>query len=298
MFNINYFILILLTLISVFFLSRNIFTLLFSMDIYNVRKKRVRQLQFEKKKSDEEEIKKLIDNVTSPVIKYLFPKINFKFDEEKIAYKLKLSGWNKYFTPIQYIALINTLRVIGVILFLILSRVSFIFALIWFVALAVLPDFLLNNTINQKKEQLISEFPDFIRIIQGYLISGMPFINAVQECIKYVGDSWKPILQQFVIECETRGINEALDSLKENVDIFEVREFVALVKLSLEQGGDIKNSFEAQAEKIKEMQTINMEIKIGKRQTIALLVQGPILLCNILVFGLPTITSMINMQSM
>lgn len=291
------FLLMLLCLISVFFLSRNLFIILFSMENYNIHKKRLKQLRFQQKKSDEEEIKELISNVTKPTIKYILPKLKIN-NLEDIEYKLKISEWNKYFTPIQYVAFTITFKIIGVVLFLLLFKPAKFVAILWLMALCFAPNFLLNNTINEKKEKIISDFPDFIRIVQGYLKAGMPFSKAVFESIKYVGDAWKPILQQFVIECDTKSIDEALDMLKETVDLFEVREFVALVKLSLEQGGNIRDSFEAQAEKIRELQIANMEMKIGRRQTMAILVQAPLLLCNLLVFGLPTLTSVMNMQSM
>jgi Flp pilus assembly protein TadB len=283
-------------LILLFFFAKNLLILLFSMENYNVHKKRLKQLKFQKKKEDAD-ISELIDTVTKPVITHVFSRFKPKKLEE-IESRLKMAKWDKHFTPIQYRALNLLLKVIGVLSFLLLINASFAIAIIWAVVLIFGMDFLFSNAIKNRKAKLISDFPDFIRITEGYLTANVPFSKAVEECIKYVGEEWKPILQHFVVECELKSIGEALEGLKREVDMFEVREFVALVKLTLEQGGDARESFSAQADKIREMQMDMIAIKIGKRQTMGIILQGPLLLCNIMVFGLPTVGSMTSFTSM
>jgi len=266
------------------------------MENYSIHKKRLKQLQFNKKKEDME-MSELVDTVTKPVINHVFSRFKPKNLEELEA-DLRMARWDKTFTPIQFRALSLLLKVIGVFAFLILFNSSSLFALIWGGILFFGIDVLFRNSLKNRKEKLLNDFPDFIRITQGYLTANIPFAQAVSESIKYVGEEWKPILQNFVVNCEIKSIDEALEELKKEVDLFEMREFVSLVRLNLEQGGDAKESFNAQAEKIREMQMDMIAIKIGKRQTMGIILQGPLLLCNLLVFGLPTIGSMMNMSTM
>lgn len=284
------------TLVFVFFFAKNLFTLIFSMENYSIHRKRLKQLQFNKKKEDME-MSELVDTVTKPVITHVFSRFKPKNLEELEA-DLRMARWDKNFTPIQYRALSLILKVVGVIAFLLLFQSSALFAVIWGGVLIFGLDFLFRNSLKNRKEKLLNDFPDFIRITQGYLTANIPFAQAVSESIKYVGDEWKPILQNFVVNCEIKSIDEALEELKKEVDLFEMREFVSLVRLSLEQGGDAKESFNSQAEKIREMQMDMIAVKIGKRQTMGILLQGPLLLCNLLVFGLPTIGSMMDMSTM
>jgi Flp pilus assembly protein TadB len=283
-------------LILLFFFAKNVLMILFSMENYNIHRKRLKQLKFQQKKEDAD-LSEIIDTVTKPVIVHVFSRYKPKRLDE-IEAQLKMAKWDRYFTPIQYRALNLLLKGLGVLAFLLLFKASVFMASIWAVALIFGMDFLFKNSIKNRKEKLVADFPDFIRITEGYLSANVPFSKAVSECIKYVGDEWKPILQKFVVDCELKNINEALDGLKREVDMFEVREFVALVKLTLEQGGDAKDGFSAQADKIREMQMDMIAIKIGKRQTMGVLLQGPLLLCNLMVFGLPTVGSMTSFTSM
>ncbi|WPS85483.1 hypothetical protein SMD22_00035 (plasmid) [Brevibacillus halotolerans] len=283
-------------LIFFFFFTKNVLMMLFSMENYNVHRKRLKQLKFQKKKEDAD-LSEIINTVTKPVIVHVFSRYKPKRLDE-IEAQLKMAKWDKHFTPVQYRALNLLLKMIGVVSFLLLVNASMFIACVWAVALIFGLDFLFKNSIKNRKEKLVADFPDFIRITEGYLSANVPFSKAISECIKYVGEEWKPILQRFVIDCELKNINDALDGLKREVDMFEVREFVALVKLTLEQGGDAKDSFSAQADKIREMQMDMIAIKIGKRQTMGIVLQGPLLLCNLLVFGLPTVGSMTSFTSM
>ena len=155
-------------------------------------------------------------------------------------------------------------------------------------------DYMFKSEVKGLKQKLFSEFPDFIRIVSGYLSADVPLVQAISDSIKYVGPEWKPILQQFVVDCDTANVNTALNNMKENVDLFEVKEFVALVRLTLEQGGNVKEGFIAQAEKISEMQKNIMIIKVGRRKTLSTVIQGPLLLANTVILALPTVGNMIG----
>lgn len=289
------FYLILAVLVILFFIIRNICVFIFSLENYNIHKKRLKQLKFNKKHGSD--IDDLIDTVTKPAITYILPRIKLR-NMEKLEIDLKMAKWNKYFTPMQYRALNITLKVIGVIMFLLFFRASKFIAVLWAVILCFVMDLLFYNSISERKKRLLSDFPDFLRITQGYLSANIPFSKAVSETIKYVGDEWKPILRDFVVECDVKSIEDALENLKNRVDMFEVREFVALVKLAIEQGGDAKDSFTAQADKIREMQMDIIALKVGRRQLMGTLIQAPLLLCNLLVIGLPVISSMTGFTTM
>lgn len=282
--------------ITLFFITKNIFVMIFALENYNVHKKRLKQLQFSKKK-EEVDMSELIDKVTQPAIRYILPKLKPK-NLDQLEKDLKMAKWDKHFTPIQYRALSITLKILGVLAGAILFNASTFMAVIWAVALIFGIDFLLRNSKVNRRQKLMMDFPDFIRITEGYLTANVPFAQAVAESIKYVGDEWKPILQDFVVECDIKSIEEALDSLKNDVDLFEVREFVALVKLTLEQGGNASDSFNAQADKIREMQLDIMAMKINKRQMMATALQGPLLLCIFAIMGLPLANSMTGFTSM
>lgn len=289
-------ILAVLAITTLCFLAKNLFILIFSLENYNVHKKRLKQLQFNNKKTDMD-MGELVDKVTKPVIRHILPKLKPK-NLDQLDRDLKMAKWDKYFSPIQYRALSLTLKIAGVIMGLLLYNISSTLALIWAVALIFGIDFLFRNSKKNRRDKLLADFPDFIRITEGYLSANFPFSQAVAESIKYVGEEWKPILQHFVIECDVKSIEEALEGLKNDVDLFEVREFVSLVKLTLEQGGNASESFSAQADKIREMQLDRIAMKIGKRQMMGVAIQGPLLLCNLLVFGLPTLSSMTSFTSM
>lgn len=287
----------LVAVVAMFFLARSLFILVFSMENYNVHRKRLKQLQFNNKK-EEMEMSELIDKVTKPVIRHILPRLKPK-DLDQLERDLKMAKWEKNFTPIQYRALSLTLKIAGLVLgFLLYNAVAPFLGILWGVLLIFGLDFLLRNSKNNRKQKLIADFPDFIRITEGYLTANVGFSQAVAESIKYVGEEWKPILQNFVVECDVKSIDEALENLRNDVDLFEVREFVALVKLTLEQGGSASESFSAQADKIREMQLDAMAMKIGQRQMMATALQAPLLLCIMAIMGLPMIGSMTNLSSM
>lgn len=285
-----------LALILAFLFMRNVLFLLFSMENYTIHKKRLKQLDFGKKKEDAS-ASELIDTITKPIIRHVLSRFQFK-KMEQLERGLRMAKWNKLFTPIQYRALNYLLKVIGILVFLLLFKSAMLIACIWAFVMIFGMDILFKNSISNRRDRLFNDFPDFIRIVEGYLTANLPFAKAVEESIKYVGEEWKPILKNFVIECELKSVKEALEYLKDEVDLFEMREFVSIVRLNLDQGGDAKDSFSAQAEKIRELQMDLIAIKIGRRATMAVILQGPLLITNMIVLGLPTAESMVNFTSM
>ena len=283
--------------ISLYMFLKNILELIFSMENYKLHKKRLKQLQFKEKKSSDEELNELIDKVTQPVIKTIIPKLKIK-NLNEIEKDLQMAQWDGKMDAMQYIALNVITKFLGVLAFLLLFKHSKPMAFLWGIILFKSVSFLMKNSAKNRREKLMMEFPDFIRVTQGYLSSGMPFTQSVTESIKYVGEEWQPILENFVVEAELSNIDKALEGMAEEVDVFEVKEFVALVRLSLEQGGSVKEGFESQAKKVQEMLYDVMLAKIEKRRVYGILIQFPLLICNLLVFGLPTLHAMVNLSSM
>lgn len=287
-----------LFVISIIWLGNTIFTAVFSLEHYKTHKKRLEQLKFDNKRtSDKEELQNLINKITKPAITYILPFLKRR-NEKELNRDLKLAGWSEYFNAKNFIAMNITLKIIGIALLLLLFPYSKLFAIIWFVAFFFLFGFLFKNSLKEKKSKLLVEFPDFIRITQGYLTADLPFTKAIEETIQYVGEGWKPLLRNFVINCDVKSIEQAIEILVEEVNIFEVRELFALVRLNLEQGINIKDSFENQVEKVRDLQLIIFEDKIRKRQVMCMFLQAPILLCVFGAFGLPTIHSMINLSTL
>ena len=266
--------------------SKNVLNWAFSMENYFVHKKRLKQLQFEKN------IEELISSLSNPVGKYIIPKLK-NINEEKIQTKLDFSGWNKYFSAKNFIAFDLTLKIVAVIFFILLASTGNTFiGVIWGGILSFALNFFVDNKIDAKKEKIFSDFPNFLRVTQGFLSSGMPFIPAIEKTLPYVNEVWQELLKNLIIDFKTYNIETALDNLKNTTNTFEIKEFVILIKLILENGGSVKDGFESQTESIAEMQQFLLEKKIAKRKTLGILVQAPAMLCIFVTFGLPIVGDM------
>ncbi len=273
----------------IFMLSRSILNKLLSLENYNLHKKRLKQLQFEKK--EETDFKDIVDKITEPLIKHIYSKATFK-DLDKLEKKLKMAGWDKTFTPIKYKAFNITLKVIGVVFAILFSKISIPMAVIWGFVMIFFLDILFLDAINSRKSRMIAGFSDIIRVIQGFLSADMTFNEALKESVKYASEDWTPILKEVAIRSTTSNTQEALQYMKEEVDIFEVREFISLLNLILEQGGDAKDSFDVQNEKIKKMIFDSKVKQIEKREMKATFLQLPILLTHLLVLGMPVVNAL------
>lgn len=269
-------------------------------------KSRLKQFNKGVKKDDKSNFE-TVESLTEIIRVKWFPKLqkimpSLKLDNlEQLEKQIKFIGWDDTFTAESYIATNIALKIVGVILFLICASMggSLIFAGLLFMGVAfLLLDIMFKGEVKGKNELLFADFPELIRIISGYLTAGMDLVRSIEESIKYVSDEWKPILNQFMLDCNTKGVTAALDVMRESVDMFEVREFVSLVKLTLEQGGEAKESFAAQADRVADMQKNQFLIKIGKRKTMASMVQGPMLLCNMVVIALPTLVGSLGSLGM
>lgn len=262
-----------------------------------VDKRRSEQLNFSNKRTSSQDMStaELVELITKPARSYILPSMEVSDTKfTKLEEKIILSGW-KGFTPTTYIALDVTLKILAGVMGCLFAAENIWLGLIWGVLLGFGMPYLFNNSIKNRTFALLQEFPDFIRITQGFLISGMPLVEAIENAIPYVGPTWKPVLEEFLVNANLYSQNDCLDMLKTTVPIFEVNEFFSLLQLNLEQGIDVRECFESQADKIKGMQMDVIMGKINGRKTMATIVQAPLMLCMMAGFMLPTISGMLNM---
>lgn len=285
--------------VAVFFFGRSFFGMMFSMDNQRQQQKRMRQLQFDNDgKKETDNTAEMVDTITSPIIKYILPKLKMR-DKEQLQKDLKIAGWDKNFTPDQFIAMNMILKLVGVLIGIVAySLLSPLFGFVFFALLFFGFSFFFKNSLTEQKKKIFREFPNFIRIVQGYLTAGIPIAKAIEQALPYMSPEWKKIMKTFVINTNLSSIQDAIQKLNDEVDIFEVQEFFSLIKLNLEQGIDIKASFEGQREKVVDMQLEVMMEVIGRRQIMATIIQGPLLLTMIVAFGLPVFHSMVTFSTL
>lgn len=289
----------LLTL-TAFSFSRNLIHYIFGIYDIESHNNRLKQLDYsnervkrnlEKEELNKQQTREIINQITSPIIKHVIPNVSYQKDITELEKSLHFAGLDKYMNAIQYTALILLGRIIGFTMLLILMPYNALLAIMWCAGPAILPTFLFKNTINTKREAILLGFPEFINISKSYLVSGMSFEKSVEESIYYVNKEWKELLKKFLINSETYSKRECLEKLAQDSYTFEVQEFISIVKLNLEQGIDIKDSFDSQYEKVKDLQLLAIQKKIEGRKVWTILVQAPVLLTIIVAFGLPLVES-------
>ena len=269
----------------------------------DAKSKRLKQMKSVKQNKNLE-FKDIMDAIASPTnrsilprLKRMFPSIG-KVDHLQIDRDLRLIGWDDTFTPESYIGAIWGLRCIGAPVAIFSLTLGGIYKYVgFFIGAALIAglEYWVHKEVKEKKQELFADFPDFIRIVSGYLSADIPLVQSISDSIKYVGDAWVDILRNFVIDCDTRSVDFALERMKNTVDIFEVKEFVSLIRLTLEQGGNAKEGFLSQAEKISELQKNQLVLKVGKRKMLAQATQAPLLLADMIILCLPTIRQAMDM---
>ena len=271
----------------------------------SVTKSRLKQFSKGVKKDSASTVDTLND-LTATVRSEWFPKLqkllpSLRIENiEQLEKDIKFIAWDDTFTAESYIATNLILRIVGTIVGILLMTMGgymILCGVVVFAACAFLLDYMFKGEVKGKNEALFKYFPDLVRIISGYLVAGMDLVRAMENSVRYVSDDWKPVINQFILDCNTKGTTAALDVMSNTVNMFEVREFVSLVKLTMEQGGDAKDAFAAQADKVAQMQKDQFLIKISGRKTLATMIQMPMLLCNMAVIAIPTmITALGNLD--
>lgn len=283
--------------VSTFLFINYVFDLFFTKTDNSLYKKRMNQLKFNEKNkvSDEESTRELIEKITSPVANKILPKFEYREEKTtKLAKDLELTQWDKYYTTTTYRAMNITLKFLGGFLFLLMFNSSKLFAAILLIIIGFGINFLFSNSVKEKRFKLLCGFPEVIKVVQGNLSANQPLPMAMENSLPYVDENWRILLKEFVINTGIYSQEECIDRLSEKVDMFEVREFWSLVKLNLEQGVDIQESFSNQSDKIENLKEFVMNGKIEKRKNFSVIIQGPLLLDMIVVFGLPTFVQMMN----
>lgn len=274
---------------------KTIASIILSLNESSMQKKRNSQLETQSKKKikedSDEQLKQIINKVTTPVIDKLLSNKTHK-NISILERKLKAAGWDNFFTPLQWKAFSIILAAIGIMMFLIFSTQSLIFAAIFLVFFVIGPNFLLNNSYTTRTENLLISFPETVRIISGYLSAGLLLSEAFAETAKDASPEWKPLLEEFIAKSDSSDILTALDWFKMEVDIVEAKEFFATIRLSLELGSSAKNGFAEQADRIQQLLRDSMQKRIEKRKVWATIVQGPILLCVMAAFALPLVSTL------
>lgn len=271
--------------------------LLFNREHDDIHRKRLKELSFEGSRigqSQDEETKAFLNKVTEPVIRYILPKLKYS-DVERLQGDLEFVEWNRLMNATQFRALDIILKMIGVVAFLLLINVNTMFAIVWFALPFFGLKFFLNNSVKNKKEAIFQGFPEFIRLTQGYLTAEMTLVDAIESTIEFVNEEWQPYLKRFAITARISSVRDALAELQHDIDIFEVKELLSLIRVSLDQGIDVKDSFESQTEKVRGMQLEVTMRKIEQRKMMGIILQGPLLLTIIVAFALPTIDSMMKL---
>ena len=261
-----------------------------------IDKRRTGQLEFGEKRTSSQDMStaELVGKLTQPARNYILPSMEIEDTKfQKLEEQIIMSGW-KGFDPLTYIALDITLKIVGVVVGGFFMTQNVYLGGIWMGILCFAMNFLFKNSQSNRRFGLLQEFPDFIRITQGFLMSGMPLAEAIENALPYVGENWYPVLEEFLVNSNLYSQNDCLELLKKQVPIFEVIEFFALLQLNLEQGIDIRECFGGQAEKVKAMQMEVMLGKINNRKMMGTMIQAPLMLCMIGGFALPTIAGMIG----
>ena len=292
-------------IILLFCIGRNLMNILFDAMDDTAKQRRLNQLKRLKTK-DEMKAMDFFNGIADTTNKNILPRLQrlfpglVKLNYGKVKKDLEFIGWDDTFTPESYIGLVWGLRCISIPLFL-FGLIQQTPLNIIFIASAAACAFGLEYWVKSEvkglNDELFAEFPDFIRIVSGYLSADIPLVQSITDSIKYVGEAWNPILKTFVIDCENKSVDYALERMKNTVDLFDVKEFVSLIRLTLEQGGNAKDGFLAQAEKIAELQKNQFVLKVGKRKMMGQLVQMPLLLINMVVLALPTLMNALDMLS-
>lgn len=296
------FIFIIIVCLLLISIVKNFIELSYEYSTNNMKEKRLKQLKRIKTKQNTN-MKDVMDFIAEnsdkglmPRLRKLFPTIG-KVNLVQLERDLNLVGWDDTFTAETFVSAIWGLKFLSIIFFIIgiLINDSIRLIFIGFGCMLLFGfEFYLKSEVSKVKSELIAEFPDFIRIVSGYLSADIPLVKSITSSIKYVGDAWNPILKRFVVDCDN-SVDYALERMKNTVDLFEIKEFVGLIRLTLEQGGDAKEGFLSQADKIEELQKDQMIIKVGRRKIMGQVIQLPLLLVNIVVIALPIMAQAMQM---
>lgn len=269
-----------------------VLSMLFHETITKKRGARIRQAKKQQVKRDfiskTQKQKELVQSFSKPLEETILA--NYRPRKvDLLLRKLKVTGWDVYFNPTTWAAFHIWSSVLGILLTWLLWENSKIVAIAIGIFLAIFPTLLLNNAFKNINTELLMQFPQTIRIISGYLSAGLIMPRAFEMAAKSAKPRWQKILNTFTELCDTKGVGEALDWIKEEVDIMEAREFFAAIRLAIDDGIDPLESFEKQAKTLQQLLIDINRKKIQNRKVIAIALNIPILALIMATFMLPLI---------
>lgn len=290
-----YLLLILLALASFWFL-RNLFQTLFkTMRGYHIQRRREMSRLFRRQEEAD-----ILSRLTKPIIKYLLPYFPIKA-KRSLMNDLELAGWDRRLSVPQVQALRFLAWITGGVLAAALwfsdkPEFKVLAALAAFVGFFIVDSVILSK-VKRVKNGIINEFPDFIEVVQARLYADLTLDRAFMESLDQAGPYIKPLLRSFILDANVVGNTEyALDRLAEKSGLFEVKEFVSLVKLSMHLGDSARDSFGHLADKLRLLKLKLLEARIEKKRMLALLAPFVPILIILALVALPTVLQFGNLS--
>lgn len=260
---------------------------------YNSRKKRVDQLSFGNTEKDVS-VEEFVHGITNFIDKKVL-KIKESESDILLAKKLKMVELDKHFGVREWKAFRIFMGFVGIGIGMLFGFVSPVFGGFVGLFMVVSPTLFLNTQAKEVRMKLLTKFPDIIMIMEGYLSAGFTLNRAIEETIKFGGNTWTPILKKMVTDMEVMGVEYALNELKEMSDVDEIREFAALVKIAYQQG-DVGSSFTSQIERMRVIQEDVIMQKIAGRRSLAVAANAPTMLAVFILVGAPAIGNLMTLS--
>ena len=241
--------------------------------------------QKELKFASKEKTKSTIEQLTEPIIKIMGEKLK-KGNLKSLQDDLEFVNWHKQLNALTFRAFQVILLVVSVGGLFLITKNLIMTLLFGAIVNATIP-FLMRSEIKKREKALLQEFPDLIRIMQGYLSTGFTFPEAFENTIPFVGPGWQKPLRETVVDMKLIGVKDALEKFKKKSRLNEAKEFTSMIILAIEQGGREEEAFKAQADNVHSISLDVMESKIVGRNAMAQGLQPLIMLGIILVFIVP-----------
>lgn len=290
-----YLMLIFILVISSILLS-TINTLKFMVELKKERERRKRKGQLSFKYEKDMSVEDALEKITNFMEIYVF-RTKKREKDVILETRLKMIGWDKYFGEQEWKAFSLFMVGVGAILGILFSFVSPLYGCFVGGFLSLAPTIFFMTETKDVRFTLLSQFPEIIIIINGYLKAGYTLNKAIEETIPFTGKRWSGLLAKLVSDMDIMGIDYALNELKLSTDIPEVSEFCSLVKIAYSQG-TVGDSFEDQAERMKSVQEDIMMQMIANRRSLAVVAQAPTMLAVFILVGAPAIKQVMEMGTM
>lgn len=290
-----YLLLALLALASFWFFNSLFQALFKTLRGYHLRRRRELTRLF--KRQTEEDI---LHRLTAPVIKYLLPYFFFRA-KRSLLNDLELIGWTRQLTvpQVQALRLLAWMAggaVAAPLWFTGRPEFRVLAGLALFIGLFIVDSIILSK-VKKVKNGIINEFPDFIEVVQAKLFADLTLDRAFMESLDHAGPYIRPLLRSFILDANVVGNTDyALDRLAEKSGLFEVKEFVSLVKLAMHLGDSARDSFGHLADKLRLLKLKLLEARIEKKRMLSLLAPFVPILIILALVGLPTVLQFGNLS--